>query len=405
MLLKLAWRNLWRNKRRTLITTASIFVAVILSTFMRSLQEGSYNEMIKNAVSFYSGYIQIHKNGYWDEQKLDNSFEDLDVVKAALSGDKRVTVATPRIESALLISSGEKTHIAQIVGTNPEQEDQLTNLAAKVVEGRYLTSDDQGLMIAAGIAEKLKVGVGDSLILLGQGYHGVSANEIYPIIGIVKYASPLLNKRIMFLPLKEAQEMFVAQEMLTSYAINVENPKQSEKVAQALKAELNSEEYEVMPWTELSPDLIKMIEGDRAGGYLFMAILYVIIGFGIFGTALMMINERQYEFGVMTAIGMKRGKLARLLTLEMVIMAILGVIAGFIAAIPIITYFQFNPITFKGEAAKAYEAFNIAPIIPTMLDFGVIASQALVVLIITLLISIYPILQLLRLDPIKAMRT
>ncbi|MEM8888313.1 MAG: ABC transporter permease [Bacteroidota bacterium] len=405
MLFKLAWRNLWRNKRRTLITTASIFVAVILSTFMRSLQEGSYNEMIKNAVSFYSGYIQIHKNGYWDEQKLDNSFEDLDVVKAALSGEQRVTVATPRIESALLISSGEKTHIAQIVGTNPEQEDQLTNLSAKVVEGRYLTSEDQGLMIAAGIAEKLKVGVGDSLILLGQGYHGVSANEIYPIIGIVKYASPLLNKRIMFLPLKEAQEMFVAQEMLTSYAISVENPKQSEKVAQALKSELNSEEYEVMPWTELSPDLIKMIESDRAGGYLFMAILYVIIGFGIFGTALMMINERQYEFGVMTAIGMKKGKLARLLTLEMVIMAILGVIAGFIAAIPIITYFQFNPITFEGEAAKAYEAFNIAPIIPTMLDLGVIASQALVVLIITLLISIYPILQLLRLDPIKAMRT
>ena len=405
MLFKLAWRNLWRNKRRTLITTASIFVAVILSTFMRSLQEGSYNEMIKNAVSFYSGYIQIHKNGYWDEQKLDNSFEDLDVVKAALSGEQRVTVATPRIESALLISSGEKTHIAQIVGTDPEQEDQLTNLSAKVVDGRYLTAEDEGLMIAEGISEKLKVGVGDSLILLGQGYHGVSANEIYPIIGIVKYASPLLNKRIMFLPLKEAQEMFVAQEMLTSYAINVENPKQSEKVAQALKVELNSEEYEVMPWTELSPDLIKMIEGDRAGGYLFMAILYVIIGFGIFGTALMMINERQYEFGVMTAIGMKRGKLARLLTMEMVIMAILGVIAGFIAAIPIITYFQFNPITFEGEAAKAYEAFNIAPIIPTMLDFGVIASQALVVLIITLLISIYPILQLLRLDPIKAMRT
>ncbi|MDW3647456.1 MAG: FtsX-like permease family protein [Bacteroidia bacterium] len=405
MLLKLAWRNLWRNKRRTLITTASIFVAVILSTFMRSLQEGSYNEMIKNAVSFYSGYIQIHQNGYWDEQKLDNSFEDIELIKTALSEEQRVTVATPRIESALLISSGEKTHIAQIVGTEPEQEDQLTNLAEKVVEGRYLTSDDRGLMIAQGIAEKLKVGVGDSLILLGQGYHGVSANEIYPIIGIVKYASPLLNKRIMFLPLKEAQEMFVAHERLTSYAINVENPKQSESVAQALKAELDSEAYEVMPWTELSPDLIKMIEGDRAGGYLFMAILYVIIGFGIFGTALMMINERQYEFGVMTAIGMKKGKLAQLLTLEMVIMAILGVIAGFVAAIPIITYFQINPITFEGEAAKAYEAFNIAPIIPTALDMGVIASQALVVLIITLLISIYPILQLLRLDPIKAMRT
>lgn len=405
MLLKLAWRNLWRNKRRTLITTASIFVAVILSTFMRSLQEGSYNEMIKNAVSFYSGYIQIHKNGYWDEQKLDNSFEDVDIVKTALAEESRISVATPRIESALLISSGEKTHIAQIVGTEPEQEDQLTRLSEKVVAGRYLKSDDRGLMIAQGIAEKLKVGVGDSLILLGQGYHGVSANEIYPVIGIVKYASPLLNKRIMFLPLKEAQEMFVAPERLTSYAMNIENPKQAEKVVQALKEDINSEEYEIMPWTELSPELIKMIEGDRAGGYLFMTILYVIIGFGIFGTALMMINERQYEFGVMTAIGMKKGKLAQLLTLEMVIMALLGVLVGFLAAIPIISYFQVNPITFEGEAAKAYEKFNIAPIIPTIVDFGVIASQALVVLIITLLISIYPILQLLRLDPIKAMRT
>lgn len=404
MLLKLAWRNLWRNKRRTLITIASIFVAVILSTFMRSLQEGSYNEMIKNAVSFYSGYIQIHKDGYWDEQKLDNSFEDVELIRTALAKESRISSATARLESALLISSGNKTHIAQLVGTEPEQEDQLTNLSKKVVEGRYLKADDKGLMIAEGIATKLKVGIGDSLILLGQGYHGVSANEIYPIIGIVKYANPLLNKRTMFLPIKEAQQMFVAPERLTAFALNLENPKYSEKVAQALKDEINNPEYEVMPWTELSPDLINMIEGDRAGGYIFMGILYLIIGFGIFGTALMMINERQYEFGVMTAIGMKKGKLAQLLTLEMVIMTLLGVLLGFLLALPLIAYFQFYPITFEGEMAKAYEAFNIAPIIPTAFDLGVIVNQALVVLFMTLLISIYPILQLLGLNPIKAMR-
>jgi len=404
MLFKMAWRNLWRNKRRTLITTASIFLAVLLATFMRSLQEGSYSEMIKNVVSFYTGYVQIHKAGYWEEQKLDNSFENTAAIQTLLGADEDIKGAIPRLESALLISSGQKTHIAQIVGTDPKAEQELTGLADKVVAGRYLTDQDKGLLVAQGITEKLKVGVGDSLILLGQGYHGVTATEILPIIGIVKYNSPDLNKRILFLPLQEAQKMFAAPELLTSYALDVKNPKHSDQVSNALKSELDDQTYEVMDWKEMSPELVQMISSDRSGGILIMGVLYAIIGFGIFGTALMMVNERKFEFGVLIAIGMKKGKLARIMIYEMIILGILGILAGILVSIPLVSYFQHFPIEFTGEMAKAYESFNIAPIIPTILDGGIILSQALVVLIMTLLISIYPTIKILGLNPIQSMR-
>lgn len=403
MIFTLAWRNLWRNRRRTFITAGSVVLAVVLAVFMRSMQEGVYEKMIENVVGFYSGYVQIHKEGYWDEKTLDNSFEALPVVQTAAGSDDRVTSTVPRLESFLLVSHKTSSQVAQIVGISPEEEDQLTGLSSKVVEGAYLHPGQRGVMLGSGLADKLNISIGDSLIMFGQGYHGAMASELLPVMATLKFGNPELGNRIAYTNLEVAQSMFDAPGRLTAYALNLKEPGAELEITDNLRAEL-PEGYEVMEWREMMPELVQSIESDRVGGYFTTGILYLIIGFGIFGTALMMVRERQYEFGVLTALGMKRGLLSQVMALEMILMALLGVVIGLLIAVPIVVFFHYNPIVLTGNAAEGYAAFGIEPIIPTTIDLGIIFRQGIIVLGMTLAVSIYPVYQIFRINPVEAMR-
>lgn len=403
MIFTLAWRNLWRNRRRTFITAGSVVLAVVLAVFMRSMQEGVYEKMIENVVGFYSGYVQIHKAGYWEEKTLDNSFEALPVVQQAVGGDDRVTSTVPRLESFLLVSHKTSSQVAQVVGIAPEAEDQLTGLASKVIDGSYLSPGQRGVMLGTGLADKLNISIGDSLILFGQGYHGAMASELLPVVATLKFGSPEIGNRIAYTNLEDAQLMFAAPNRLTAYALNLKEPGAELEITENLRAELPAD-YEVMEWREMMPDLVQSIESDRIGGYFTSGILYLIIAFGIFGTALMMIRERQYEFGVLTAVGMKRGLLSQVMTLEMILMGLLGVTIGLVIAVPIVVFFHYNPIVLTGGAAEGYAAFGIEPIIPTTIDLGIILKQGIIVLGMTLAVSIYPVYKIFRINPVQAMR-
>ncbi|MDX2284857.1 MAG: FtsX-like permease family protein [Bacteroidia bacterium] len=404
MLFKLAWRNLWRNRRRTLITIASVFFAVLLSVLMRSFQEGSYEVMIRNVVSFYTGYAQIHKEGYWAEQTLDNSFEPAEDLHLAAGPDLGVRRAVPRLESFALASSGDNTRPAMVVGIDPEAEPALTNLDQKLSAGAYFTGTAPAALVAEDLAEKLGLGVGDTLLLIGQGYQGVSAGGRYPIAGLLHFGSPELNKRMVYLPLPEAQYLYGAENRLTSYALVLENPDQTGRVVRALDEALPGS-YEVMTWQELQPELVEGIEGDRAGGVITLTILYVIIGFGMFGTVLMMTAERQYEFGVMTAIGMSKLRQSLVIFIEISLMGLLGVLAGLAASLPLTWYFKLNPIYMGEQMAEVYAQFDMEPVLPASTDPGIFLQQAVIVFLLSLAISLYPIWNIQRLQPVRAMRS
>ncbi|MFQ5910871.1 MAG: ABC transporter permease, partial [Thermoplasmata archaeon] len=315
MYLVLAWRNIWRNRRRSWITIASVFFAVIIALFSRSMQLGSYRYMIKNAVSFYTGYIQVHSAGYWEQQTLDKSFVYSDSVAALIDRLNHVTASTPRLESFALVSSGDHTAAALVVGVEPETEDRITRLSKKLKEGDYLKPDQPGILLAGGIAELLAVGEGDTVVLLGQGYHGVTAAGKYPVAGIVEFPSPDLNSSMTYLHLKEAQFLYGAYERVTAIAFMIDSPKQLSGTMSQLK-EILDDTYEVMSWDEMLPELVQYIEMDNAQGIIMVWIIYMVVGFGILGTVLMMAMERTREFGVVISIGLKRMRLAFVLLLE-----------------------------------------------------------------------------------------
>ena len=403
---KLAWRNIWRNRRRTFITMASIFFAVLLSAFMVAFQKGAWDRMIDNVVGYYFGYAQVHQDGYWKEQSIDKAFAIPTELQSAPQDMKNVRIV-PRIESFALASHENYTTGVLVVGTDPVAEDSLTKLSTRVISGRYLLPGEEGVLIAEGIAKNMKLGVNDTLVLISQGYHGVNAAGKYPIVGIVNFPSPDLNKRMVYLPLEVAQYFYGAENLVTTVALDLKNKDAVPPAVKTLRKELPTGEYEVMDWKELMPDLMKAREADAAGAYLMLFVLYVIIAFGIYGTILMMTKEREYEFGVLISIGMKRLKLGVSIWVEIILLGVLGSIAGILGAIPLVYYFNIYPLDLSQmseEATGIYEKWGFDPIFPTAFEPGVFWVQALVVFLITSVLAFYPLLKIMRLKPVEAMR-
>ncbi|QEC69184.1 ABC transporter permease [Panacibacter ginsenosidivorans] len=399
---KLTWRNLWRNKRRTIITMASISFAVVLAIVIKSLQEGVFNNLIKNVVSFYSGYIQVHKRGYQDEQVLENSFVLSDSLLKKIQ-QPSVKEIVPRIESFALASTGNTTKGCMVVGTDPEKENQLTSLKSKLKAGAYFNKNENVALIAEGLARRLYLTVNDTIVLLGQGYQGAIAAGKYAIKGIVKFGQPQLNDGLVYLPLATAQKFLSAENIVTSVALAIDDPENLDIIQQSVASGLDNE-YEVMTWKQMMPDIENHMKADAAGFYVWTGILYLIIAFGIFGTILMMTAERKYEFGMLIAIGMKKIKLGKMLIAETVLISICGTLTGILISVPVVLYLQKKPIHFTGDRARAYENFGFEAIFPATFNGDIFLSQAFIVLIIAMLIGIYPLWNVSRLNPVAAMR-
>jgi len=402
-LIKLAWRNLWRNRGRTSITIAAIFFAVILSVTASSLKTGIFDNLVKNVVSFYTGYIQVHKKGYQDEQILDNSFIASSSTEQKILSQKNIEGIAPRLESFALASSGNITKGCMIVGIVPLKEDKITFLQNKLIDGNYLSENDHAVLLGQGFAERLKLHVHDTIVLIGQGYHGSTAAGKYPVKGILRFGSPQLNDKILFLPLSAAQDFFDAGGLITSYILSIRDEKSIDLTTANIQSKIGSD-YEVMAWGELMPDIRQHIRTDSNNMKVVQGVLYLLICFGIFSTLLMLMVERRFEMGMLVAIGMKKGKLMILLFIESILTVLAGCVGGMIVSIPLVFYLNKNPIRIGGETAKAYERFGFEAVFPTSTDASIFIYQGIVVLIIGILLSSYPLYKVIRLNPVTAMK-
>ena len=404
MQIKLAWRNIWRNKRRTIITIVSIVFAVILSSLMRSLQLGSYERMIDNSVRFYTGYIQVHKLGYWEEQVLDNAFAPPGELQSKIESLEGVEAAVPRLESFALSSYGTRTRGAMVIGIDPEKEAFLTGVEKKVTKGAMVGLNEPKVLVGAGLADYLEMHVGDTLVLISQGYHGVNAAGKYAVAGLVEFGLPQLTNQVIFMPLPAAQYFYGADGLLTALAVVTDKPKKVDTILDAIVQDLDTTAYEVMGWKTMMPELIQGIEIDNISGIIMLLLLYLVIGFGMFGTFLMMTKERLYEFGVMLSVGMHRSRLQLLIFLEIVMLAAIAVLTGFALSLPVISYFSRNPISLAEEYRSAFEKFGIEPIYVFSNEPVVFSSQAWVVFFMALVLSAYPLYKIGKMDPVTAMR-
>ena len=406
MIFKIAWRNIYRNKKRTLITVTSIFAALFLIILMRALQFGFYDNIIKTVVESYAGYVEVHADGYWDNQSLDNSMEVDQKLINDISSVEGVENIVQRLQTFSLISMGEKTKGGVINGVDISDEQKITDWNKKMVSGSFDLGENE-IIVGKGIAEYFDIRENDTLILYGQGYRGMMAAGKYSVKGVIDLKNPDLNKLGIFMAIESARNYVSSEEISTHIIIDKEQYYDEEKIVKDL-SQILSKDYEIMTWKKTLPEIEQTITADNAGGLIMAFILYIIVVFGMFGTVLMMTEERKYEFGVLISIGMSRIRLFRIILIETIILSMIGVLLAIILTYPISYYFNLNPIdmaVLMGEGAdQMMEDLGFSPLAPMSISWDIPLSHALVIFIFSLLISIYPAIKILNLNPVKSMK-
>ncbi len=401
--LKIAWRNLWRNSRRTLITAASIFFGVFFAIFMSSLQQGSLENMVDNMVRFYSGYIQIQETEFKELRSTNNSFIPGDNLERSIDENKYITQSTQRIETFALAGSESNSFPAMIFGVIPEKEQAISGIAKWIGDGEYFSSGSKDVLIGKVLAENLDICVSDSLVLIGQGYHGISAAGIYRVAGFLDFPLPELSKQVIYMDINTCREFLGLSDRVTSYVLMVDIPDDVKPTIAALKPIL-TENLQIYSWDELQPELISLIEGKLASGKVIRGLLFMIIGFGVLATIIMLMHERKRELGVMIAIGFQKTRIMIMIVIESFFIGILGVISGIAGSFPLVWYFYKNPIHVTGQMAETYKSMGFEPILKFSAELEIFISPAITVFIIFALISIYQIYFVAKLNIVNALR-
>ena len=406
MIFKIAWRNIYRNKKRSLITITSVFAALLLIILIRALQFGFYDKLIETVVESYAGYVEIHADGFWDNQSLDNSMQVDQQLLDDIQSVEGVENIVQRLQTFSLISVGEKTKGGVINGVNLSEEQKITDWNKKMVSGSFDLRDNE-IIIAKGIAEFFSISENDTLILYGQGYRGMMAAGKYPVKGVIDLKNPDLNKIGLFMTMESVRNYVSSDEISTHIIIDKEKYYNEDKIVEDLGLIL-SDDYEVMTWKETLPEIEQTITADSAGGLIMAFILYVIVVFGMFGTVLMMTEERKYEFGVLISIGMSRIRLFGIILVETIILSMVGVVLAVMVTYPISIYYNINPIDMAilmGDGAnQMIEEMGFSPIAPMSISWDIPLSHSLIIFIFSLLISIYPAIKISKLNPVKSMK-
>ncbi|WP_087025588.1 ABC transporter permease [Thaumasiovibrio subtropicus] len=404
MLCKLAWRNIWRQKRRTLLTAGSIATTLLLVLLMRGLQEGSYSANIDNSARFHTGLIQLQHPDFADSNSIDDLVSMDDAFIAPTLQEAAVTHRLPRIESFALAAAGERSKGAMIFGMTPSLEIAYSGIDSRLIAGTFMQDDDTtSAVVGEGLARSFGLEVGDELVLYGQGYRGQTAAGLYSIAGIVRFPMPEMDKQLVYLSLPAAQQLFSTEDQITAWVLHVDTVAQVAAITQRLQT-VFGERVNVRDWQSLSPQLAQQMTLDRVGNTFVMSLLYGIVGFGLFATLIMMTLERQREFAVMLATGMVRCTLLRLLVLESSLIAAIGMGAGALLALPILTWLYFNPIEFTGDNAQMMLEMGWEPIVPVHLSFGLFAEQIFTVSVLVVVCLLYPLWRAYRLDVVSSLK-
>jgi ABC-type lipoprotein release transport system permease subunit len=403
-MLKLAFRNIFRNRRRSIITMASVFFAILVCSLMTCQTEGVWEKTIDNTLRTQTGHIQIHAKGYWDDKVIDN-FMTLDAARLAhLASIDNVDNVSPRVEVFAMASFGVVSKGIAVVGISPDAEAGKSNLPVRLTAGDYLSDADDGILIGKGLSNYLKVNVGDTLALIGQGYHGASAVGLFPVRGILNLIVAGMNNGMAYITLPAAQQFIGMPDGYSGILIAVNDNGRLDATIRAVEqaVDADAQTLDVYSWHFTMERLLQTAESDKAFTKIMMYILYLIVGFGIMGTVVMMTNERRREFVVMVSLGMQRGRLAVVVATEILMMTLVGVALALVVTVPIVHFMAAHPIEFTGEMAQMYIEMGLEPVLPMSTASIHFIKQVIVIVVLTALATIYPTKKVLSLKTVES---
>ena len=405
LVFRLAWRNLWRQPRRTWLTIGAMMFSNMLLVFMISLQFGMYGLMIDNTLQAFTGHLQIQAPGYIDDQKMRQTVPGIVPLADSLRAEFPAQNIAARASGFALVSSADRSYGIAVFGVEPQFEPGVSTLPGLISQGRFLDEDDATeIIIGAALARNLKVTLGDELTLLGSGRDGSFAAAVVNIVGIFDSGIAEFDRSITEIPLGLFQDTFYMNGSGHQVVINAGSIGGVSELQVQVEAALPvSEKLVVHDWDALQPGLQQAIKADMSSAFFMYGILVVLVAFSVLNTQLMSVLERTHEFGIVMSLGLTPGRLGRLVLLETSIMGVLGLVLGAVLGGLFTYWFSVNGFAYPGMAEMAAK-FNLpARMYPQVSPLTLIIGPA-VVFVFTILAALYPALRLHKLHPVEAMR-
>jgi len=404
----LAWRNVWKNKRRTVLTLLTIVVGLTVIIFSKAIHRGTNEQMINDAISADTGDIQIHEKGFWENRSIEYAFIPTDKIIRALESDGSIYAFSMRVQASGLVSSGDTTEGAVIEGVDPAAEARVTDIHRCILRGgRYLVPGDRiSIIMGETMAHNMGVKVGDTVSMLSQGFDGSIAAGTFTIVGLFRSGNPEYDRSRVFMPLSRAMQTFTMMGYVNTIVIRLEDPTQMGRVRDSLMKAFGGRgsDLEIMGWDRLMPEIVQFISWQDVTHEVLYFILFIIVAFGVLNTIQLSVYERTREFGIMLAIGTRPAQIFYMVLAESFFISIAGIVLGVLAGSAISYYFTLHPLDYT-RFQKEIEVWGInRTLLPARLELVDLAYTSIYMFALSLIFTLLPAFRAARLNPVKAIQ-
>ena len=412
-LLQLAWRNLWRNPRRTLIAMSAIGFGYAMLLFVACLMAGLRQQMIESGTALVVSDIQVHAPPYYPNRPIHQTLggqkgTNVSALVATITADPRVYAASPRVYGYGLASAADQSAGAEILGVVPNQEQKVTVLQTRMVKGSYLTERmPKGIVVGDKFATTIGVGVGSEIILLTQAADGSMGNDLYTIVGIFHTGLDTVDGGLVLMSLSSLQELLrLPPVRIHEVGIKLHDITEATTTAAALGIQLSKIlPVRVRAWPELVPELADYVQFNRSVTFILFFIFFLLAVIGIVNTMLMAVIERTRELGMLMAVGMRPVQVVGLILAEAAGLAAASLVLGGAIGVPVLWYLQVHGLDLGG----AIDEFSLAGVVVGRhwygrQDFFAYSQAALGLAVTALASALYPALRAARFRPTEALR-
>ncbi|MBN1882163.1 MAG: ABC transporter permease [Deltaproteobacteria bacterium] len=405
MTLKLAWRNIWRNRRRSAVILTAIVVGLFGMVFMIAIMKGMSVDMLKTSIENGVGHIQIHEKGFNDNMNVSLNIRDPKYVGNFVEETPSVTAYAERIKARGLVSSPESSSGVEIWGVDHETEPGVSAVKNYLVEGDFLTGKKGEIYIGRSLADKLKVKKGDKIVLMGQGLATEIGAAAFRVSGIFESTSKEFDKYNIYINLTDAQDLLSMPGRVSEIVVMTESLDHVDEVTASLKRDLEVSGLEVLPWMMVIPLMHQMLELWDAFNYIVYILVIMAMAFGIVNTILMSVLERTREIGILMAIGTRPGRVFSMVMWEGFFLGLTGLIAGWVFTLLVFAVVSKTGINISIWADSLKYMGGISPIIYPVLHWNNIIGSSASVFCAALFSAVYPAVKIMRLNPVEAFRS
>ena len=403
MIFRIAFRNVFRHKKRSLFTALTMFGAFVLASISIGIGEGMYTEVIDKFTRSYMGHIQVHREGYLDRPTLYKTIDDYEKAGQVIAETEGVDAWAPRLKAGGLAFVGDQTSGANILGVDPGLEERATFLSGKITEGSSFTdSHGKHALVGVGLLEILDARVGDSLVIVSQAADGSIANDIYHITGAVESGDEMRDRSTVYLPLSEAQELFVLPGRVHEIVVMGEKVKRVRELAKRISRSLANPELSVSPWQVFASSFYEAMQADKQGNYITQVVVMIIVAVGVLNTVLMSVLERTHEYGVLKAMGTRPSQIFMMILLEVGIITTGCIVLG--SGVGTLVNYIFTRVGIEVPTAMEVGGFAIETMV-SEINAKTYWMPGVIVFTAAMLVSLFPAIKAARTVPVEAMRT